>query len=230
MLTSATGRLRAGPLLLALGLFVAGLTAFYMFRATHLTFSGSYRGRHDAHESPKVMTGPLWVLAILSLLVGFVGIPNGTFGATHTNVFEHFLHDWHHGDPAHLHLWLAGLSTAIAIGAALWARSIYRESAGADPLPERLGGVWTLWNRLWYIDDVYLWLVKTVQQGIANLCWWFERNVIIGGGANGLAQLTRKSGNALRMVHSGRLGAYVTSFVVGAVILLLAILAQIKVR
>ena len=227
------GSIAGGPFLLALGLVVAGMTAFYMFRATHMTFSGEYRGHHDAHESPKVMTLPLWSLAILSLFIGFVGIPDGTFGAgSQTNIFEHFLHAWHAkgAGPATLHVWLAALSTAIAIACALWARSIYRTSAGADPLPKRLGGVWTLWNRLWYIDDFYLWLVKKVQQGIANVCWWFERHVVIGLGANGLAQAARKSGNSLRMMHSGRLGAYVTSFVVGAVLILLAVLAQVKVR
>jgi NADH-quinone oxidoreductase subunit L len=219
-----------GPLLLLLGLVVAGMTAFYMFRATHMTFSGTYRGHHPPHESPRVMTGPLWALAILSLFVGFVGIPNGTFGDTHTNVFEDLLHNWHVGAPAHMHVWLAVLSTVIAIGGALLAGRIYRRSAGQDPLPAKLGRVWSLWSNLWYVDRFYLWLVRVVQQGIAKLCWWFERWVLIQGGINGLAQATRASGNALRMAQGGRLGAYVTSFVVGAVIVLLFVLAQLQVR
>jgi len=219
-----------GPLLLILGLAVAGMTAFYMFRATHMTFSGSYRGHHPAHESPKVMTGPLWALAIASLFVGFIGIPDNTFGTAHTNIFEHLLHDWHVGESAHLHVWLAALSTVIAIGGALLARAIYAKSEGKDPLPAKLGGIWTLCNELWYVDRFYLWLVRTVQQGIANVCWWFERNVIIQGAINGLSQGTRASGEALRRAQSGRLGAYVTSFVVGAVIVLLVVLVQLQLR
>ncbi len=219
-----------GPLLLILGLAVAGMTAFYMFRATHLTFGGSFRGHHQAHESPRVMTVPLWCLAIASLFVGFVGIPDGTFGGAATNVFERVLHDWHVGSPAHLHVWLAALSTAIAIGGALLARSIYAKSEGKDPLPARLGGVWTLWNELWYVDRFYLWLVRTVQQGIARICWWFERNVIIQGAVNGLSQAVCASGEGVRRAQSGRLGNYVTSFVVGAVLVLLAVLVQMQLR
>ena len=57
------------------------------------------------------------------------------------------------------------------LGGSPWPSAIYRKAApGTDPLPAKLGGVWTLWNRLYYIDDFYLWLVKTVQQGIAQAC------------------------------------------------------------
>ena len=224
------GSIAGGPLLLLVGLAVAGMTAFYMFRATHMTFSGTYRGHHEAHESPRVMTGPLWALAVLSLFIGFVGIPNGTFGDARTNLFEHLLHDWHVGEAAHLHVWLAVLSTAIAIAGALLAGRLYRRSAGEDPLPARLGGLWTLWANLWYVDRFYLWLVRVVQQGVARACWWFERQVLIQGVINGLAQGTRASGNALRMAQGGRLGGYVTSFVVGVVLVLLFVLAQLQVR
>ena len=62
-----------------LGLITAGLTAFYMFRLMFLAFYGEERfsdeTRHHLHESPRSMTVPLMVLAVLSIVGGFVGLP-----------------------------------------------------------------------------------------------------------------------------------------------------------
>ena len=62
-----------------IGVITAGLTAFYMFRLLFITFSGTFRGteeqRHHIHESPAAMTIPLIVLAVLSIIGGFVGVP-----------------------------------------------------------------------------------------------------------------------------------------------------------
>src|SRR5262249_46629373 len=66
-------------LLYAIALFTAGLTAFYMFRLVALTFWGTFRGTPDQeahiHESPSSMTVPLMVLAFLSIVSGYVGVP-----------------------------------------------------------------------------------------------------------------------------------------------------------
>jgi NADH-quinone oxidoreductase subunit L len=66
-------------ILYIIGLLTAGLTAFYMFRLLFITFFGSFRGteeqRHHVHESPAAMTIPLIVLAILSVVGGFVNVP-----------------------------------------------------------------------------------------------------------------------------------------------------------
>jgi NADH-quinone oxidoreductase subunit L len=223
---TTTNMVWGAPFLLGVGVLVAGMTAFYMFRATYLTFFGEYRGHAHPHESPKVMTMPLWFLAIMSLFVGFVGIPNNVFGA-HTNLFEDFLHDWHVGGAAQLHWWLAILSTAVAWVGFLVAKKVYGKSPAVDPLPEKLGGVWTLWANLYYIDDFYLWLVRVVQQGIANVCWWFERSVIIQALVNGTAQSVRVAGDSIRRVQDGRVSAYVTSFVLGAVVVVGLVLAQL---
>ena len=60
------------PWMFWVGAFTAGMTAFYVFRALFLCFFGEYRGHHHPHESPLVMTGPLMVLAVLSLAGGFL--------------------------------------------------------------------------------------------------------------------------------------------------------------
>ena len=213
-----TGRIWGAPILLILGLVVAFMTAFYMFRATYLTFHGKYRGHHEAHESPKVMTRPLWVLAIFSIFIGFVGIPNNVFGGQ-SNIFESFLHDWHEGANAELHWSLAIISTLIALTGVMIAKKIYAKSAGRDPLPQKLGRVWTLWSNLYYIDAFYLFLVKKVQQGIAKVAWAIERVFVIGGLYNGTAQIFRVGGDRLRRVQSGRLGSYITSYAMGTALI-----------
>ena len=69
--------------LYAVGLFTAGLTAFYMFRLVSMTFFGKARGHsdHAAHESPATMTVPLWILAALSVVAGFLGVPAALGGS-----------------------------------------------------------------------------------------------------------------------------------------------------
>ena len=63
------------PWMYWIGVITAGMTAFYVFRAMFLTFFGEYRGHQHPHESPLVMTVPLMVLAVLSLVGGFLPRP-----------------------------------------------------------------------------------------------------------------------------------------------------------
>ncbi len=219
-----------------LGTLVAGLTSFYMGRAFIVTFLGTYRGPKPAaaphghaghddahahagpHESPAVMTIPLWFLAIGSVFAGFLGIPGAQ------NRFEHFLEAWSMKD-AVFHWSVAGISTAVAFLGLAGAWWVYRRApAGTDPLPERLGFVWRLWNNLWYVDAFYLWLVKRVQDGIAWVCWRFERLAIIGGMVNGTSQAARLTGDRIRRVQDGHLTHYVTWLLFGTVAVAVVVL------
>jgi NADH-quinone oxidoreductase subunit L len=215
-----TDMVAGAPALWLLGTVVAGMTAFYMGRVWILVFAGSYRGDARPHESPRVMTLPLWILAAFSVVVGFVGIPGA-------NRFEHFLHAWHgSGAPAVFHVPVAAISTLVALGGFALARAVYlrRPDPAEDPLPARLGPLWTLWDRLWFVEDLYAWLVARVQQGFARVCWFFERWVVIQAFVNGLSQGVRVGGDRLRRVQTGRLSGYVTSFVLGAVVVAATVL------
>jgi NADH-quinone oxidoreductase subunit L len=204
-------------LLWLLGTVVAGMTSFYMGRCLYLVFFGEYRGHGHPHESPPVMTVPLWFLAAFSVVAGFVGVPEGTFGGN-ANAFERFLHHWHVGAPAELHVPVALVSTVVAVAGFALAIAVYRRApAGTDPLPARLGGLWRTWASLWYVDDLYAFLVRRVQQGLAVLSWVFERRVVIGALVNGVAQGGRRAGERLRRVQSGRITDYVTWLLLGVV-------------
>src|SRR5690606_32231043 len=74
-----------GPAIYFLGTVTAFFTAFYMFRLYFLVFEGDYRGDAHPHESPPAMTIPLWILAVLSVVVAFIGLP------AQWNWFGHFL-------------------------------------------------------------------------------------------------------------------------------------------
>jgi NADH-quinone oxidoreductase subunit L len=227
--------------LYGLGTLVAGLTSFYMGRAVIVTFLGDYRGpkahahgahgahaahgtdehggHHEPHESPPVMTLPLWFLAVFAVVIGFVGVPGNVgeaFGLS--NRFEHFLHSWSTGEGV-FHMSVALVSTLVAVLGLFLAWRVYGPPAAraADPLPARLGGLWNLWARLYYVDDLYLFLVKRVQQGVAWGCWLFERYGIIGGAVNGTSQGARLLGDRARRVHTGHLTSYVSWLLLGTV-------------
>jgi NADH-quinone oxidoreductase subunit L len=124
------------------------------------------------------------------------------------------------GGPSEFHLPVALVSTVVALAGLLFSYVIYRKAKpGTDPLPQALGPVWTLWNRLYYIDDFYLFLVKRVQDGLAWLSWKFERSVIIGTLVNGTAYVVRWSSDKVRRVQNGSVSAYATAFALAAVIL-----------
>ncbi|HEX8968414.1 MAG TPA: NADH-quinone oxidoreductase subunit L [Chloroflexota bacterium] len=210
---AATG---AGPILLAFGVITVFLTAFYTFRMFFLTFHGAYRGAtaatahesaphgahaHSAlHESDWFMTGPLIVLAIPALLIGFVGSP------LMNNAFQRFLEGSAYRDAgANLPLALLGAVLAIAgIGGAwVWygARAFV-----AEPLL-RFGGAYQVLAHRYYIDELYMWLIDKLAIGVAAIASMFDRQFLDRIG-DGLAALFADGGNLLRTAQTGRVQNY----------------------
>jgi len=197
------------------GFVAAAMTAFYMFRLYWMTFGGTFRGSdeqaHHLHESPRSMVLPLQVLAVGSVVVGFLGVPAVLFG---NNRIEHFLHpafeNAHHAleevfaapVPGHgVELGLMGLSVAVAALGIWVATRFYR---GAPVLPERLSAAWpgvhrTLLNKYW-VDELYdAVIVRGLVLGGGNALHATDRFVVDGGdgevrpalGVNGVAWSTR---------------------------------------
>jgi len=225
-------------LLWAIGSLAAFCTAFYMFRSVFLTFHGRERFDHHhvhPHESPATMTIPLWILAVLSAVGGFLGLPPVV------GEHAHALHNWlepvfapayrtfvqHHG--SHATEWLLiVLATIIAVGGIALAYYLYEKREGlADRLASSMKGIYRLlWNK-WYMDDIYEWLIVIPLQKVSRA---FLLRVVdtgmIDGAINGSARLTGGFATVLRRMQSGIAQNYAMIFVAGIV----AVLAWILLR
>ncbi|MEJ2110844.1 MAG: NADH-quinone oxidoreductase subunit L [Acidobacteriota bacterium] len=186
-------------LLLWLG---AGMTAFYMFRLLFLTFWGQERmddhTRHHIHESPKRVIAPLAVLAGLSIVGGWIGMPAWTGLA---NKFEHFLepvlylpeasgHGAHHSISQEL--LMTGLSIGIALVGIYFAYRFYVARPGtADRITSKIRGIYTTVYRKYYVDEIYDALFVNRVKNLGNGCFFFDSKLIDGLLVNGSAALTR---------------------------------------
>jgi len=142
------------------------LTAFYMFRLVYLTFSNDFRGTEETkkhiHESPFIMTFPLIVLAILSVIGGFMGLP-AVFGTNHlfadylSNVVsasKAFLPESHHLSHA-VEYMLMGIALTGAIAMILFARSKYISKKQLPENDETLTGLNKIIANKFYVDEIY---------------------------------------------------------------------------
>ncbi len=194
------------PGLWLVGFITAGMTAFYMFRLVNMTFFSKSRVEHDVvhhiHESPRSMTGVLVVLAVLSVIGGWIGIPAALGGS---NQFEHFLEPVianyggevaeaaggaAHHDPMEYGLMI--VSVAIAFGGIWLAYIIYLKREDAA---ERMAASWprahNLLYRKYYMDEIYDALFVNRTKDLASTLGAFDRTVIDGMGVDGSAWLTR---------------------------------------
>jgi NADH-quinone oxidoreductase subunit L len=201
--------------LYVVGLLTAGLTAFYMFRLLYLTFFGTFRGTeeqyHHLHESPPAMTVPLVILAILSIIGGFVGVPEVFLhGGERINeylspVVPTAPHEIEHATE----LLLMGLTTVIALVAIFLAWRRYRTYRA-----EQESGVARLFENRWYVDELYdSVIVKPVNKLGVFAGRYFERGGI-DWLVNGVGRLVNYGGRQLRWLQSGQIGSYVLLMVV----------------
>jgi NADH-quinone oxidoreductase subunit L len=189
------------------GAVAAGMTSFYMFRMMFLTFYGESRlsaeVEEHVHESPGSMTGVLMVLAVGSVVAGWVGIPRvvGQYLGQIPNGMERFLEPVFetagvgvkegHGGGEGMEWIMMGVSVGMALLGLLVARSFYLKNPA---LPERLRSRYravytTLFNKYW-MDEIYDALFVNRTKDLGNLLARFDLNVV-DGAVNGSAWLTR---------------------------------------
>ena len=215
------------PLLWGVGVFTGGLTAFYVTRAIWLTFHGQPRDRHlydHAHESPRVMTVPLLILAAGSVLVGFIGFPP-----------DHgFLHAFlqpavetaragqalESGTNWAEFLLLAAVSTTVGVAAILIGLSMYARGRPDPAAVSRAAGPYydVLVNK-YYVDEVYDRRLVDLMKAFAGAAWAFDIH-IIDGLVNRLGWAIKLAGGALRRVQTGVVGNYAFSMVAGLLVIL----------
>jgi NADH-quinone oxidoreductase subunit L len=213
------------PILFAVAVFVAALTAFYMFRLLFVVFFGPAKtdGAAHAHESPRVMTIPLIVLAFFSVVGGFIGIdlfvakmfPQGE--AHHGGWIESLLQPFGHNLLAAMFGILAALVGISIAAACYW-------NATQDPLATKLGVLSRAMRHRFYFDEFYAWLISITHEALSKLADWFDRWIIAGLGVRGLHGTTEILGRALRMVQTGNLQTYAFLFALGVALVLFFVL------
>jgi NADH-quinone oxidoreductase subunit L len=184
------------------GLITAGMTAFYMWRLMALTFYGESRVEPHAaahlHESPRVMTVPLMVLAAGSVLAGWIGVPKlWSFLPEGFRAFEHWLapvlsaHEAEHHGEAALEWGLMLLSVAVAACGILIAWFVYQKRAPKTEPLAVFGKLYQWALNKWYVDEIYDFLfVNGLGKGGGRALSRFDQ-VVVDGGVNGTGWLTR---------------------------------------
>jgi len=220
----------------ALGIFTAALTAYYTWRMVALTFFGKERFDTEhvhPHESPASMTGPLWILAGLSVSGGVLGLPPVLAGFFHVhNALEHWLQPVlepglalmsHEGPPhlAHATEWLLlVLGAGVALIFAHKGFHAYRSGIARDEQLERsrpeLAG---FLSRAWGVDEAYDRKVVTPLRLLAFATYVVVDQFAVDGAVNGAAALARRIGTWSRRLADGSLRSYGVWIGVGAAVL-----------
>lgn len=211
----------ANPIVYAVVLFAALLTAYYMFRLYIVTFTGSFRGTHDQehhlHESPSAMTIPLIILAVLSVVGGYIGIPEALGGHHWLSGFLSKVVGLEHHEMSHsTEYLLMGISTALILISITIAWVRFRNYKVEGPST----GLGKLLENKWYIDELYHTIIVQPLKHISAIFNTVIEAKIIDGAVNGVGKLVNYGSRQLRLLQSGQVGAYVLLMVIGMIILL----------
>jgi NADH-quinone oxidoreductase subunit L len=205
--------------LFAAALCTAFMTAFYMSRIFLVTFTGKTNPEKHAHESPLVMTIPLMILAVLSIVLGVVGLPGHE-----KNIYTFLAFGGPHAEETSFNVTVAVISNAVALAGILLAIVIYRAKLVS---PERLrvstGVFYTVLKNKYYIDEIYMFFIKYVLFMISSIIAWFDRH-IVDGTVNLVAFLCRWSGSTLRLSINGQVQRYALIIFGGLIAALVAAL------
>jgi NADH-quinone oxidoreductase subunit L len=214
-----------------MGTAVAALTAFYSFRIIFLAFHGKFRGtyeqEHHLHESPKVMTIPLIILAIGAISAGWVGIPAALGGSNAIARFFEPVLGHPHVTAAHEEEFMVmGISIAAAIGG-IFVSWIFYSLKPEIPktLAAKFKGIYTtLWNK-YYVDEIYDFIIVRPTKWIASsILVAVTDGKIIEGIVNGVPGAIRNFGERLRKLQTGHLQHYAISMALGLFVILTLVL------
>ncbi|MFW5972718.1 MAG: NADH-quinone oxidoreductase subunit L [Bacteroidota bacterium] len=223
----------------AVGLITAVLTGFYMMRAYVLTFLGKERwpmaDRIHPHESPATITIPLWVLAVLSIFGGFLGVaPIVTHFFGIENWIHHYLGSPYGGPVAEpaiaphgpeflvIELVLIFTGALVAILSVLYALRVYtRHGLDFDArLRESIGKLYDLWEGKYYWDEFYQRYVVGPLIGFSKRGLAAFDSYVVDGAVNGVGYVTQGLGRGLRFIQTGVVHAYALAMVIGVVLIL----------
>jgi NADH-quinone oxidoreductase subunit L len=224
---------QGGILFWLIGAVAAFMTATYMFRAVFMTFHGKSRVDHEVahhlHESPGMMTVPLILLAILSVIGGLVGFPIIEGG----NKFAEFLapvfalpagfpkaaEAGHHAVSFEVAMMIISMAIA-GLGILLAYRMYIKNPALPDRLAERFKAPYdALVNKYW-VDEIYHFLFVGPLIRLSVFLWRFFDDLIVDGMVNGVAALFRGGSEVFKRLQTGNVQNYALSILIGIVFMI----------
>jgi NADH-quinone oxidoreductase subunit L len=219
--------------LFGMALLTVFLTAFYIFRAIFLAFTGEPRTEmaRGAVESPGIMLGPMVLLAFFSVVSGWVGIPEG-LGIPVKDYFAEFVVPSEFaretlGHEAHP---FSFVMAAVSVGAGLLgiglAYALYvskPERAGA--LSRRFSGLYTFLDKGWYFDALYGATFVRAAMAVGRITNLFDRRVL-GNLVSGIGRGVSRTGDLFRRLQTGGVQNYALFILVGALILAIVVGGQ----
>jgi NADH-quinone oxidoreductase subunit L len=222
------------PWLYWLGTITAGLTAFYMFRSLCLTFWGKSRvepeTQHHLHESSSKMTVPLMVLALFSIVAGYVSWPRVLGGG---EAFDRYLEPvfspaeeaLRNAPPHHFEGLSAGLVMGFSVVAALVGIAVavwwyWKSTDVPKKLAERFAALHEILVHKYYVDEFYHWLIVRPICVTSDKFLWriVDAGAIDGVLVDGTGHATASVGGVLRRIQSGNIRSYAAWVLLGAVL------------
>jgi len=196
------------------------LTAYYMFRLFVITFTGKFRGteeqEHHLHESPATMTIVLIILAVLSVIGGFIGIPDVFMkGGDKLTQFLSPVIPVKVGETvsSSTELLLMALSTGLVLIAIVVAWFRFRNCS--FPASKGIG---KLFENKWYVDELYDAIIVRPLNKLGEILNEALEKSGIDALVNGVGKAVQYGGRQLRWLQSGQVGSYVLLMVVSMVL------------
>jgi NADH-quinone oxidoreductase subunit L len=215
--------LQASPWLWVPGLAVSLLTSFYMFRLIYLVFYGQYRGEsgtwHHIHESPRIMTTPLIILAILSIFSGLINVPGLFGGGQWLGNYTGLVHFMENGN--HLSEWITMIITVLAVtGMILLARNMFSRKEIAQVSSTLLKPIGRLLTGKYYVDDIYQTVITNPLARISDKLYSVVEIKIVDALVEGVGTTVSYLSRIFRLLQSGSVSFYLFFMVVGIILVL----------
>ncbi len=218
--------------LYTIGAFTALLTAFYSFRAVYRAFHGEPRDHHlyeHAHEQPKGMTRPLWVLAVGAIFAGLIGLPlflGELAGIEHLDLLEAWLDPvFSTVVPAHgsvlLEVSLLAFSGLVAMFGIYLAYARYvKQTESMLALQRILSPLQPILEHKYWVDEIYAAVVVRPLRALARFFYRIVDQTLVDGAVNGVGRVTAVVGGGVARLQNGVFSLYALSLVIGVVALL----------
>ena len=199
---------------IVLTLLTALLSALYMARAMFVVFYGRFAEQFvHVHDAPATMSVTMGLLAIFALVFGLVALDlPGPFKGIGYFIF------YHEGHGLEFVVWLAALSTVLAIAAFIYAYLAYaRKSVNLEGARRTFGWPLKVAKNKYYVDELYQWSVDRVMLSFSRFVAWVDRALVNDVGINGPADVTRGLGNRLKYHVTGYVYSYALAMALGLI-------------